>query len=921
MRYLKPAGILAAAWLALAPGLGHAARDYVAEAAKALQKGDLKAAQLQLRNAVRDDPQNAEAHFQLARVNLFLADPVAAQREAEAARDRGYDPKKVVPLLAQAYLMQGKNRELLKDFSATNKDPALDAQILVVRGYAQAALRDVDGAATSFKAAEKLAPDALEPLTAQFRLAMATGDLATAQTMVDRSIVLQPKSQEALLEKSQLLQRKGDLAGALAAAEELVGVAPSFPDGRLQRATLLIAAGKLDQAKDDLAQALAAVPNNPRALLLQAVLQAKQKDFAAADATLQRIAPVMPNLPRAYFLQAFVKTQLGQWEQAEDAAQRFVAKVPNDVAGLKMLASIELQRQRPGKAIEALARPAAAGIADAATYDLLGRAYAASGQQDAATQAFEKAAALAPDDARMRERLAASRFAEGDPVAAATDFEKALDLAPNQPAAGAALFFAELGTGDLNRAAAAVDRVRQAQGDTPMVQNLEGLLKLARLDLPGARAQFAKVAETAPDFSPAKVNLARLSAMDGHPDEAMAILKGVLDKTPASEPALGLYVSSQAGMGHTADAVAALERARTAAPNDPRLTVTLADLLTRTGDAAKAIALLSEDKAKLASSPALLTAEARAQLALKQTEEARATLTRILAIEPRAMDARQALIDLAVQAGQYEAARNLVQEGLRVSPENFQLLNDYIAIDNKEGGLDRALATADRLRGQISDTPQARALKGDVYLGARQFDAAAREYAAQLKQAPSLPLALRLAGAQVAAGQQDQARQTLKDWLAKNPKDVAAMETLAGIELGQQRDDAAEPLLKAVLAQKPRDGVSLNNLAWIYQKRGDKRARDLAQQAYLLMPSGQTADTLGWILVKQGDAATGLALLRQAASQLGNNLDVQYHLAAALSETGKHEEAKKLLTAVLETKANFEEKPAAEKLLDSLSKS
>jgi putative PEP-CTERM system TPR-repeat lipoprotein len=912
---------LAAAWLAFAPGSGLAARDYVAEAAKALQNGDLKAAQIQLRNAVRDDPQNAEAHFQLARVNLFLADPVAAQREAEAARDRGYEPRKVMPLLAQAYLMQGKNRELLKDFAVTNKDPALDAQILVARGYAQAALHDVDGAATSFKTAESLAPDALEPLTAQFRLAMATGDLATAQSKVDRSIALQPRSQEALLEKAQLLHRKGDLTGALAAAEELVKVAPSFPDGRIERATLLIATGKLDQAKQDLAAALAAVPNNPRALLLQALLQARQKDYAGADNTLQRIAAVMPSLPRAYFLQAFVKAQIGQWEQAEDAAQRFVAKVPNDLAGLKMLAGIEMQRQRPDKVIDVLAKPAAAGLADAATYDLLGRAYAISGQQDAATQAFEKAAALAPADARVRERLAASRYAEGDPAAAANDLEKALDLAPNQPAVGAALFFAELATGDLNRAAAAVDRVRQAQGDTPVVENLEGLLKLARLDLAGARAQFSKLAETAPDFTPAKVNLARLAAMDGHADDAMAILKGILDKAPASEPALGLYVSSQSAMGRTADAIAALERARAEAPNDVRLTVMLADLLTRTGDGAKALELLTADKTRLAASPVLLAAQVRAQLALKQTEEARGTLMRILAIEPRALDARQALIDLSVQAAQYEAARNLVQEGLRVSPENFQLLGDYIAIANKEGGLDRALATADRLRGQIGDTPQARAIKGDVYAGAHQFDAAVNEYAAQLKQAPSTYLALRLAGAQMAAGKVDDARQTLKDWQAKNPKDLAATETLAGIELGQGRDDAAEALLKTVLAAKPRDGVALNNLAWIYQKRGDGQARDLAQQAYLLMPGGQTADTLGWILVKQGDAATGLPLLRQAASQLGNNLDVQYHLAAALNDTGRRDEARKLLTAMLETKANFEEKSAAEKLLDTLSKS
>jgi cellulose synthase operon protein C len=155
----------------------------------------------------------------------------------------------------------------------------------------------------------------------------------------------------------------------------------------------------------------------------------------------------------------------------------------------------------------------------------------------------------------------------------------------------------------------------------------------------------------------------------------------------------------------------------------------------------------------------------------------------------------------------------------------------------------------------------------------------------------------------------------------KHPDDLGMVEALAGIEIKQGRYDEAEAHLKSILDKKPRDPISLNNLAWIYQKRGDKRARDLAQEAYVLAPSGQTADTLGWILVNQGAAATALPLLRQASSQLAGNLDIKYHLAAALNDTGKRDEARKLLTAMLEEKATFDERQNAQKLLDELSKS
>jgi Flp pilus assembly protein TadD len=155
--------------------------------------------------------------------------------------------------------------------------------------------------------------------------------------------------------------------------------------------------------------------------------------------------------------------------------------------------------------------------------------------------------------------------------------------------------------------------------------------------------------------------------------------------------------------------------------------------------------------------------------------------------------------------------------------------------------------------------------------------------------------------------------------MAKHPTDAVAAEALASLDLVARRFFDAERALQVVLSQRPSDSVALNNLAWVYQQRNDSRAQAVAQKSYLLNPTPEAADTLGWILVTGGNPTTGLALLRQARAQLPRDPTVTYHLAVALKETGRTEDAVKLLGPIVNGLQNFDDRPAAAKLLAELS--
>jgi putative PEP-CTERM system TPR-repeat lipoprotein len=919
MRNSSLGWIMMGAWIGAFPIAAQA--DYLSTAKSSLKKGDLRSAQIDLRNAVRNDPQNAEAHYWLGRVAFELGDPVASEREAIAARERGFDPHQTVPLLSQALLAQNKFDDVLEKLKPEGKDPLLDASILVARGYAQVGLKRPEDAQRSFVEAEQVSPNAVEPLLADARLSVAKADLAGAQQKIDRAIAAQPKASEALLAKAQLLRLKNDISGAIAVLDELITDQPSVMQARLDRASLELSAGKNDAAKADIDTVLKGTPGNVQAVYLQAVMEAQSRDYKAADADLERISVYIGRIQRAFYLQAVVKEQLGQLEQAEEAARKYLGRAPNDLAGYKVLARIQFAKRRPDQVVETLAKVAESGKGDAESYDLLGRAYAATGRGTEAIQSFQKAETMAPNDVGVQTRLASVRMGMGDPDTAVGDLEHTLELAPKLPAVGEALFFAALATGNIDKAGDALAKIRAAQGQTEIVGNLEGLFKLAQIDFPGAKAVFTDLVQKHPDFIPGKINLARVDVMLGDRPAADKILADVLAKQATAEPALTMVVSGYVQANKLPEATEVLERAHRAEPNQTRITVSLGDLYIRAGAAQKALDLAAAEKGPNVGSTDILSLRAAAFLALGQKKDARTMYEEILKQDNKVVGARRQLVALLIDAGDFEIARNVITTGIAASPRDYQLYQDYVMVDMKSTGLDAALATADRLQSQDHDFPGSRALKGDIYLAANRSADAVTAYTEANDAAPSSLLVTRLAASLLRSGRADDAGNLLISWLDKHPDDMGATEQLAEIKIGTGKWDDAVKYLQMLLKQKPHDPVALNNLAWVYQQQGnDAPAQQLARQAYVLAPSPQTADTLGWILTTNGNAKTGAALLRQASGDGGSDPRILYHYAVALNNSGEKDAARKALGTVVANPAAFKEKALAQKLLDDMSK-
>ncbi|HLI22984.1 MAG TPA: tetratricopeptide repeat protein, partial [Stellaceae bacterium] len=91
-----PRALAFALTLGLAPVALHAvaradtseANSYMQNAQALMAKGDLRGASIELRNAARVAPENADIHLQLAKIYLMLSNLPSAEAEARTALQR-----------------------------------------------------------------------------------------------------------------------------------------------------------------------------------------------------------------------------------------------------------------------------------------------------------------------------------------------------------------------------------------------------------------------------------------------------------------------------------------------------------------------------------------------------------------------------------------------------------------------------------------------------------------------------------------------------------------------------------------------------------------------------------------------------------------------------------------------------------------
>ncbi|WP_295991443.1 XrtA/PEP-CTERM system TPR-repeat protein PrsT [Rugamonas sp.] len=912
----RPAAAVAVACLLVGalPGCHHSesAATLVAQAKESQKKGEKKAAQIQLKNALEQRPDDGEARFLLAGLEADGGDPVSAEKEVRRALALHYDTAAALPLLLAALQAQGKYQLMLDETAHAAPSPAL----LIQRANAYLSLNQLDQAQQALEQVLALTPDSVDALTGMARVAARRNDLSGAEHLLAKALQKDGNNVDAWAFKGDLMQTAQKPEAALAAYQQVIKLKPDHRGAYLAEALLHITSHEFAKAQTDIDGARKIMPNNYVVVYAQALLDFSKGNAAVAKDGILQVLKVAPEHLPSVLLAGAIELNLGQLEQAEQHLRKAVEWQPNDPYARRLLAQTLLRRDNAAEARTVLAPLLKTGRADVQA--LAGQIEAHEHQFAKASAYFTQAIQDSPKQAELYTALGMSKLGEGAADAAVAALQRGDAMSEHALDAGATLVRVQIQLGQLAPALAALAPLEAKYPREAQLALLKGSIYLEQKQLPQARAEFERTLTLQADYFPAVADLARLDMQDNKPDAAVQRLEAYVRQVPASLPAMNMLATLANVRGQTAQGTVWLQKAMAAHPEAADPIVQLSAQYLSTGQLAQASLLARKGQTSHPVDAEVLDVLAQAQIASRDVDGAIETYSKLVNVAPDAAVAHTRLAAVYMMARNPEAAEASLRKALRLQPRYVQASVALAAVLARQGKTEAALDIATQLEKQGDTAAAGYSMEGDIQ-APRKPALALRAYQQAYALKPSTALMLQQRALLQAAGKQAEADKLLAQWQAGHPDDPRLRLYQATLLMDQKQYPAAITLLQALVAQQPRDVAAVNNLALAYQGAHDARAQASAEQALALAGDNPAVlDTLGWILIDKGDTTRGVALLQRALKQAPQEPAIRYHFAYGLNKAGDKAQARKELQSLLGDTKQFSQLDDARALLRQL---
>ncbi len=919
------------------------ASKYYEDALTRFEKQDMDGAIIQLKNALQIDKNMLPVQMLLGKALLQNGDVVAAEVAFNEALRLGVNRAEVVVPMAQAYIAQGKQLQVLSLplFSVDGLPRDVQSQVWLLKSAASADTGDMRAAIKAVDEARALDPQSAAPWLAEIGIRIRGKQFKEAEAAVAQAMKLSPESAEVWYQKGAVAHVSGNLTATLAAYDQALKLDPKHLEARVARAGLYLDLNRPADAQADIDALTRNArdariarnepdgpdgPNEPRAYYLQALLAERNNQPAVAQQALKGITDLIDPVPIDFIryrpqwlmLAGLAHYGLNEPEKAQQFLEQF-QKGQSNTPVSKLLAQIYLNQNNTNRAIDVLQGYLKINPADGQAMTMLASALMSNGQNAKAATLLQQAIQT-QDRPEYRSALGLSLIRDGQAASGITQLEAAFKKDPRQTQAATALIGMYLRSNQAAKAAALAETLVKQQPNNAGFYNLLGMAQGQNLKVKESRAAFEKAIQLDPSLVSAKLHLARVDMATHAYDAAAARLNAILKDNGKNTEAMFEMGLLSDRRGQQAEAQRWLEKATDlSGPNETRWALALSDFHLRYGRPGPALDAVRKAAAKSPDDLAVLMVYARAELANGDTVGAKNSLTSATRVAEYDPVWQVQIAQLQMQAKNWSGASYSLDKALSTSANYLPAMALMAEVQLRQGEFDKAEKLARDIIVKYPKSAVGVSLLGDIAQSHGQAAQALDAYRRAHQMEPSTNSFVKLFAAM---GNQDggkPALQLAEQWVKLHPKDAAGQKTLANAYARAGQLPAAKVAYGNLLKLTPDDSDALNNLANVLLQLKDPEGLKVAEQAVAKAPANYNAiDTLGWALFQAGQTDRALQLLRDARLRQPASFEIRYHLAAVLAKTGRNSEAREELEAALKNGEKFDDAPQAQTLLKSI---
>lgn len=896
------------------------AQEHIQRAKDFEDQGKIKGSIVELKNAIQKSPDNAQARMLLGQLYLKAGMGAGAEKELRQAEQLGVNRETIKPLLGEALLLMGEYKRILDEIEPGERTSKVNtARIYQIRADALLKLGNTKDACNLFQ--QSLDTHSGNPATywGLAQCAVAERNLAKARAWLDSALKLNTSQAKTWILAGNLALFEKNPGSALAAYTNALKSEPGNLEALQSRAAVYMAQAQLENARADVDRLARLAPKSLPSHYLQALLHFELKQYPEAQADLHEILSKQPDYMPGVLIAGATAYALGSYQQAESYLNQFLARSPHHAYARRVLAATQIKQKLPEKSLETLAPLLTVNSRDAAALALAGEALLLKGESAKATAYLQRAVEIDPKNAAIQTQLGISHLSSGESQLAIAELGQAAALDPGPHKADTLLVMTHITLKEYDKALAAIQSLEKKRPNSAVLLTMRGNALFGKKDFPNARKNFEQALAIDPVFFQAAISLAQLDLIEKKPDMAAQRFERLLARDSTNLYAM-ISLAELAAMNKQEKAyVSWLEKAAKAHPDAIPPRAMLARHYLAAKNPGKALAIANEALTTNPDNPAALDLLGSVQLAVNDNASATTTFTQLAKKSSQSPDSLLRLARVQISGNKLTDARATLQKILQIRPDHLLAQDVLVRLEMKEGKPDAALQVARRVQTQHPRSPLGFEREGDINLYQKHPAPAVKAFELSLSRGAGSAGLIKLCRAHTLSGNPAAAEQLLDNWIKRNPDDLAVRVYAAGNHAANGQNKAAIADYQAVLQQSPQNVLALNNLSNLYLQEADSRARPTAEQALKLAPDNPAIqDTLGWILVEQGQAQRGLDLLRRAIAKSPNNVSIRYHHAIALTRTGDKVGARKALMQLLKDAPASPEALAAKAQLQKL---